>query len=204
MTQGVSGDNLSLKEVFMLNVLIPVDGSDFSRSVFEDVKRVLPPSTYRLTLLEVTPIPEALEEVQQGVPATWAAQVGYDKVSDEMRRALEPDRSAYVERVWKDNEQRILATLEEAKRELEGAGFKVETAVRFGEPAQEISDFVEYKPIDVVVMATHGRSGLSRLLMGSVAERVLRSLHIPVMMVRPVREVADQVLPITKIADAVA
>ncbi|MGL4609218.1 MAG: universal stress protein [Trueperaceae bacterium] len=188
----------------MLKALIPIDGSDFSQSVFEDVKKLLSPRNYSLTLLEVAPIPEELEEVQQGVPATWAAQVGYDKVSGEMRRALEPDRSAFVDRVWKDNEEKILATMQGAKTRLERAGFKVETAVRFGEAAQEISDFVDYEHIDIVVMATHGRSGLSRVVMGSVAEKVLRALHIPVMMVRPVREVANEVLPITEIADAMA
>jgi nucleotide-binding universal stress UspA family protein len=188
----------------MLKALIPTDGSDFSESVFEDVKRLLSPSNYTLTLLEVAPIPEDLEEVRQGVPATWAAQVGYEHVSENMRRALEPDRSAYVDRIWKDNEKKILATMEEAKRKLEQAGFKVETAVRFGEPAQEISDFVEYQPVDMVIMATHGRSGLSRVVMGSVAEKVLRAMHVPVMMVRPVREFADEVLPITEIADAMA
>jgi nucleotide-binding universal stress UspA family protein len=194
MIQDGSRDTLNLKEVFMLNVLIPIDGSDFSRSVFEDVKKVLSPRLYSLTLLEVTPIPEELEEVRQGVPARWAEQVGYDTVSAEMRRVLEPDRSAFVERIWKDNEKEILATMEEAKRDLEGAGFKVETAVRFGEPAQEISDFVELTHIDVVVMATHGRSGFSRMVLGSVAEKVLRALHIPVMMVRPVREFADELI----------
>jgi nucleotide-binding universal stress UspA family protein len=138
------------------------------------------------------------------VPARWAEQVGYDTVSAEMRRVLEPDRSAYVERVWKENEKEILATMEEAKRDLEEAGFKVETAVRFGEAAQEISDFVEYQHVDMVVMATHGRSGLGRVVMGSVAEKVLRSLHVPVMMVRPVRQFGDELMPIAEIADAMA
>jgi nucleotide-binding universal stress UspA family protein len=188
----------------MLKVLIPIDGSDFSQSVFEDVRKLLSPNTYSVTLLEVTPIPEELEEVRQGVPARWAEQVGYDTISEELRRVLEPDRSAYVDRIWKDNEREILATMGEAKDKLEQAGFKVETAVRFGEPAQEISDFVEYQHVDMVVMATHGRSGLSRMVLGSVAERVLRALHVPVMMVRPVSEFTDELMPITEIADAMA
>jgi nucleotide-binding universal stress UspA family protein len=188
----------------MLKALIPIDGSDFSQSIFEEVKKLLSPQQYALILLEVAPIPEELEEVRQGVPATWAAQVGYDTVSDEMRRALEPDRSAYVERVWKNSEAKILATLQTAKQELEKAGFKVEAAVRFGDPSQEISDFVNYEHIDVVVMATHGRSGWSRLVLGSVAEQVLRSLHVPVMMLRPAPELTNEGLPVTEIADATA
>ncbi len=188
----------------MLKALIPIDGSDFSQSVFEEVKKLLSPMRYSLTLLEVAAIPEELEEVRQGVPARWAERVGYETASQELRRVLEPDRSAFVDRVWKENQNKILATMEKAKQELERAGFKVETAVRFGEPAQEISDFVEHSHIDVVVMATHGRSGLSRMVMGSVAEKVLRALHVPVMMARPVQEFADELMPITEIADAMA
>ena len=196
--------NLDMKGGCMLKALIPIDGSDFSESVFENVTKLLSPTMYSLTLLEVAPIPEELEEVRQGVPATWAAQVGYERVSDDMRRALEPDRSAYIDRIWKDNEKSILATMQQAKQQLERAGFKVRSAVRFGEAAQEISDFVAYEHVDLVVMATHGRSGLSRVVMGSVAEKVLRSLHVPVMMVRPVLDVSDEVLPFAEIADAMA
>jgi nucleotide-binding universal stress UspA family protein len=155
----------------MLIALIPFDGSAFSQSVFETVRKLLSPQLYSLVLLEVSPIPEELEEVMQGVPATWATSVGHKTASEDMRRVLEPDRSAYVERVWKDNEREVLATMEDAKRLLEGAGFKVKTAVRFGDATQEISDFVEREQIDVVAMATHGRSGLSRVVMGSVAEK---------------------------------
>ena len=186
----------------MFKVLIPIDGSEFSEGVFESVKKLLSPERYSLTLLEVAPIPEELEEVLQGVPAAWATRVSYKTASAELRRVLEPDRSAYVERVWKDNEKEVLATMEAAIRNLEQAGFRVETSVRFGEAAQEISDFVEHEKIDIVVMATHGRSGLSRMVMGSVAETVLRALHVPVMMVRPMH--AEETMPIFEIADAMA
>jgi nucleotide-binding universal stress UspA family protein len=186
----------------MFKVLIPIDGSEFSESVFESVKKLLSPERYSLTLLEIAPVPEELEEVLQGMPAAWATRVSYKTASAELRRALEPDRSAYVERVWKNSENEVLATMTEAVRNLEQAGFKVEASVRFGEAAQEISDFVAYEQIDMVVMATHGRSGLSRMVMGSVAEKVLRALHVPVMMVRPIQ--SKETLPVFEIADAMA
>jgi nucleotide-binding universal stress UspA family protein len=68
---------------------------------------------------------------------------------------------------------------------LERAGFPVRTLVRFGDPAEEIVAVADGEDVDMVVIATHGRSGLRRALMGSVAETVLRRLVIPVMMVRP-------------------
>lgn len=185
----------------MLKALIPIDGSNFSKSVFETVKKVLSPQTYALTLLEVAPIPEELEVIKGGVPVTWAAQVGYETASQELRRVLEPDRSAYVERIWKSHERAVLAKMEAAKQDLEGAGFNVETVVRFGDPAEEISDAVNYGHMDLVVMATHGRSGFSRMVMGSVAERVLRSLNVPVMMVRPDATVTEAWTPIADVAD---
>lgn len=55
----------------------------------------------------------------------------------------------------------------------------VETEIREGSPASEIVDYAQDN-CDVVVMGTHGRSGVDRLLLGSVAERVVRSADVPV------------------------
>ncbi|WP_416840116.1 universal stress protein [Haloferax sp. DFSO52] len=60
----------------------------------------------------------------------------------------------------------------------------VDTTVAEGEPAQTIADFVETTGADLVVMGTHGRDGVDRLLNGSVAERVGRLVSIPVMSIR--------------------
>lgn len=188
----------------MLKALIPIDGSEFSQSVFDNIKKLLSPQHYTLTLLEVAPIPEELEDVLQGVPASWAARVGYKNASADTKRVLEHDRSAYVERVWKENEKVILDSMEQPKTTLERAGFTVDTMVRFGDAAVEISDVVTQNTMDIVVMATHGRSGLSRLVMGSVAEKVLRTLNIPVMMVRPVQELAEETQVITDVIEAMA
>ena len=72
--------------------------------------------------------------------------------------------------------------LREAARQL--AGLPVEYAVRFGEPAEEILEEAREFGADLVVMATHGRSGVARLMLGSVAEAVLRRSEIPVVLVR--------------------
>ena len=58
-------------------------------------------------------------------------------------------------------------------------------AVAFGDPALEIIDFVGREGIDMVAMTTHGRSGLQHMLLGSVAENVLRGLNVPVLLIRP-------------------
>lgn len=60
----------------------------------------------------------------------------------------------------------------------------LETTTVEGSPAREIVDHATRSGCDIVVMGTHGRSGVDRLLLGSVAERVVRSSPIPVLSVR--------------------
>ncbi|EMA46233.1 universal stress protein [Halobiforma nitratireducens] len=62
-------------------------------------------------------------------------------------------------------------------------GLEVETAVSRGIPHEEILAYVEENDIDLVVMATSGRTGTSRELIGSVAERVVRASPVPVVTV---------------------
>ncbi len=62
---------------------------------------------------------------------------------------------------------------------------RVKPIVTVGDPASAILDFVNENDIDMVVMATHGRTGLGRWLLGSVADKVVRHSHKPVLLVRP-------------------
>lgn len=64
------------------------------------------------------------------------------------------------------------------------AGLTVETDIREGNPHETILSYVEEQDIDIVVMGTHGRTGIGRVLMGSVAERVGRRSPVPVLTVR--------------------
>ncbi|MCU4751477.1 universal stress protein [Halobacteria archaeon AArc-curdl1] len=63
-----------------------------------------------------------------------------------------------------------------------GVEFRVETAV--GSPAREIVDFAAENDIDHIIIGSHGRQGVSRVLLGSVAEKVVRRAPIPVTVVR--------------------
>ncbi|MEF8907324.1 MAG: universal stress protein [Haloarculaceae archaeon] len=60
----------------------------------------------------------------------------------------------------------------------------VERTLREGSPAREIVAYAAEEDCDVVVMGTHGRTGVDRLILGSVAERVVRSSPVPVLTVR--------------------
>lgn len=73
----------------------------------------------------------------------------------------------------------------QAKQEaLEKEGFQVQTEVRYGDAAEEILSCAVWNDIDLITMATHGRGGLRRWLLGSVAEKVLRGSDIPVLLFR--------------------
>ena len=86
----------------------------------------------------------------------------------------------------------VLAAVEEGAREaVEEVGapatetdVPVETAVRRGSPARTITEYATDNDVDLVVMGTHGRSGLDRYLLGSVTERVVRTAPVPVLTVR--------------------
>ena len=62
-------------------------------------------------------------------------------------------------------------------------GVDVEEHITAGEPARAIRKFVEDNDIDLVVMGSHGRSGLKRVILGSVTEKVLRRTRLPVLVV---------------------
>ena len=63
-------------------------------------------------------------------------------------------------------------------------GPRTESAVLYGPVADTVAEFATKSQADVIVIATHGRSGVSRWVWGSVADRILRSSCVPVLMVR--------------------
>lgn len=67
-----------------------------------------------------------------------------------------------------------------------GTERKVVPVVRAGVPEVEIIRFAEEEGIDLIVLATHGWTGLRHILMGSVAEKVLRGSTVPVLTVKPI------------------
>lgn len=74
--------------------------------------------------------------------------------------------------------------LEKVAAELVAQGLEPETAVRVGDAAHEVLEAASELPADLVVMSSHGRTGVSRFLFGSVAEKVTKHATCPVMVVR--------------------
>jgi len=81
-----------------------------------------------------------------------------------------------------------LRALESLRKVLDpewGEGKRVTIATRQGSPFLQIITYVKEHDIDMIVMGTHGRSGLPHVLIGSVAERVVRKAPCPVLTIRP-------------------
>jgi nucleotide-binding universal stress UspA family protein len=78
--------------------------------------------------------------------------------------------------------EKYLATI---VADLNGKGFDAELHVRYGDVAEEILNHSKRNEIDLIAMSTHGRSGLGRWLLGSVAEKIVRHSEKPVLLLRP-------------------
>jgi nucleotide-binding universal stress UspA family protein len=85
----------------------------------------------------------------------------------------------------------VQASLEPARKRLEADGVTARVLAVYGPEATEILDAAEREHVDLVAMSTHGRSGLSRWIYGSVAEHVLRHCHRPLLIRRAVQALAQ-------------
>ncbi len=88
-----------------------------------------------------------------------------------------PLTGSYNQEVLSAAEQHMSRTLTHVQE----AGLKVNVAILHGDPLQNVLHFAHSKTIDLIVMGTHGRTGFKRVLLGSVAEKVVRLAPCPVM-----------------------
>ena len=116
----------------------------------------------RLVLLHVIDLPTAIKPDTVIVPDATGAPVN---VREYAVSSAEAHLQDIVERLAKD-------------------GVTATPFIRVGNPVDEITRFVEEEKVSLIVMGTHGRTGLQHLLVGSVAERVMRTATCPVLTVR--------------------
>jgi nucleotide-binding universal stress UspA family protein len=68
---------------------------------------------------------------------------------------------------------------------LRDVGVKVNSVVRYGHDAQEIMDHARDRDFDLIAMSTHGRTGLAQFVLGSVANKVINTATVPILLYRP-------------------
>ena len=96
-------------------------------------------------------------------------------------RVLEPRKSAEESEAERTQAEKQLAAL---ARTIEKKGVETLRMVEAGEPVDQILKVVRAHEIDLIAMSTHGRSGLGRVVMGSVTEKVLRQATVPLLVTR--------------------
>ncbi len=158
--------------------LVPTDGSELAAAALSEAAQLVGPGGEAL-VIEVTDTTDHI--LVQTTPAGFDLAPGYLSV-EILEDILRTQRE--------EAEEHVAA----ARRTLEAAGVaKVETRVIQGLPGPLLVDLARSEGCDVVVMATHGRSGLRRAVLGSVADHVIRNLHgIPVVLIHPDGEEADE------------
>jgi nucleotide-binding universal stress UspA family protein len=143
-------------------VLVPIDGSAFSLQILAHIIHLLPPAKTELVILRVEPMPTLVELGGQG----------------------DPELTIYADQQAASLEANFHTEMYPQLQALEQAGFAVSLTMRFGDPAEEIERYSIEEGVDMVAMTTHGRTGLDRMLFGSVAQYLLRHLQVPLLLYR--------------------
>ena len=166
-------------------ILVPLDDSRLSEAALEVAGRLVSGTAAELTLLTVGVHARATRRRREGLRQAVPTGTTLGSMPTTILQAAPPRYAETKDQATEREEHELLERLEAPKQALRAQHQAVHTAARIGDPAEEIIDFVRRHGIDLIVMATHGRSGLSDALHGSVTERVIRSGVAPVLLVRP-------------------
>jgi nucleotide-binding universal stress UspA family protein len=150
------------------NILVPLDGSALSEHALAMAQHLARSSTTSLHLLQVISLRPELEALRGSGDESVTV---LEMVQDAARRL----RDAPTARG-----QTYLAGL---AVQLQHAGIQVTTALREGAADEHIVAYAKEQAIDLIVMSTHGHSGLKRFFLGSVTDRVIRAGQTPVLVV---------------------
>ncbi|MCC6629867.1 MAG: universal stress protein [Chloroflexi bacterium] len=153
-------------------VLVPLDGSDLAAAALPHAANVTDQNS-EIILLQVVSVP------LEAVPAS--AATSYTSVAVPAPRAAVEAIDARAAKIYQDAEEMLAARAEQ----LRGRVRAVQTMViGSDDPADTIASVARDEQVDIVVMSSHGRTGLRRIFAGSVAEKVLRSTPGPILLVR--------------------
>ncbi|OAG28745.1 universal stress protein [Thermodesulfatator autotrophicus] len=142
------------------SILFPTDFSEASLKVIPYAKYLAQKLDAKLTVLFV--VEELAKYANFYVPHS-----ALDNLEQELMEQAQKKMTSFVEEHFED--------------------FPVEALVRRGEIPEEIVKVAEEKEIGLIIMATHGRKGLEKILLGSVTERVIKTAPCPVMTINPFR-----------------
>jgi len=138
-------------------ILVPLDGSELAKTALDQAEKLAKTFDAEIILFQVVPF----------MPIYGSPELVTPLIVDEKQKEVA---------------ERYLANLRE---ELGKKGLRVLAMVRTGQQvAVEIIDFAKEAGADLIIMCTHGRSGISRWVMGSVALKVLTRAETPILLIR--------------------
>ncbi|MDI3341797.1 MAG: universal stress protein [Sphaerobacter sp.] len=152
-------------------ILVPLDGSAYAEAALPVAVQLARAFDAELVLVRVAETSQIYRTLTPTAPTPIAVET-----LDEIAAQVRSEARSYLHQV--------------AER-LQREGVRVQSEVLEGFPTEQLLAYERDQTVDLVVMATHGRSGVSRLVFGSVAERILRLGQTPVMMVKPTGELAS-------------
>ncbi|MFC2038459.1 universal stress protein [Chloroflexota bacterium] len=146
-------------------ILVPLDGSQLAECVFPYLEKVTTDCQVKeVVLFTVCEPPSISSDYPESVRQSW------DQHVRELMNISQNQCSLYL----KDAEKKLI--------EMGITNLRIEASL--GDPANEIADYASGNDIDLIIMASHGRTGPSRWAYGSVAEKVFRTTCVPVLMIR--------------------
>jgi nucleotide-binding universal stress UspA family protein len=139
-------------------ILAPLDGSEFSECALGHVRAVATGCQVpELVLLRV------IEPIRQAF-----------SLSEDLLREIKAEAQA-------SSEEYVAKVADDLKK----VNIVAKTVITSGDPAETILDYAKQNQVDLIIMSTHGRSGITRWTFGSVADRVLRHSIAPVLLASP-------------------
>jgi len=145
------------------SILVPLDGSARAETVLPLVRAVAKSSNAQVTLTRVVPL----------IPSDYV-----------MSSYTTPSELTYLDEITAAARAAATAHLGTLAAEWTAAGVKTDAVVQTGAAANTLLETLTGGGYDLVAMTTHGRTGLSRWVLGSVAERLIEGSHTPVLLVR--------------------
>jgi nucleotide-binding universal stress UspA family protein len=144
-------------------IMVPLDGSELAECALPHAIHIAKASKARIVLVSVTERIQGFRIIEDRTERLET------RLSPEARGKFEKQAQGYLDKIAK---------------QLEREGLKVDTDVQFGSPSEGIIACSINNKCDIIIMASHGRSGISRWSHGSVADKVFRASNLPVLMVK--------------------
>lgn len=166
-----TGSQASGQEPLFKKILACLDGSRLAEQVMPYAAEEAIRFQGQLILFQTVPEPVAFSP---GIPGAAPVPVETDTMLEESKKALKVSREY----------------LEELATPLRQRGIEVEAVTMPGRPSEAILNYADSNNLNLITIATHGRSGLGRAVFGSVADYVLRESGLPILVISP-REVED-------------